>query len=80
MQKLLLAAGVPMVFLGVLVAVEIPGMGWLGFALPVMFFAWLLRQMQRAPVAPPDSPAPVITPAEPGEMVDAIFPGDPPRV
>lgn len=78
MLKLLLAVGVPLAFLGVLVAVEFPGVGWIGLALPIGFFVWLLRQVQHAPAAPPDPLAPAITPAEPGELVDAIFP-DPPR-
>ena len=79
MLKLLLAAGVPLAFLGVLVAVEFPEVGWIGLALPIAFFVWLLRQMQRAPAASADPSVPAITMAEPGEVVDAIFPGDPPR-
>jgi hypothetical protein len=77
MQKLLLVVAIPLVFLCVLVAVENPVLGWLGFVAPVALFVWLLRRMQHAP-APGHDRAPAMAPVEPGDdiVVDAIFDDD----
>ena len=77
MQKLLLVVAIPLVFLCVLVAVEIPALGWLGLVAPVAFFVWLLKRMQHAPTPGHDRP-PAMPPLEPGDdiVVDAIFDDD----
>jgi hypothetical protein len=75
MQKLLLVLAIPLAFFAVLVAIEVPQLGFLGFVVPVAVFVWMLRRLRHAP-APDRGPA--ITPAAPGEVVDAIFDDDVP--
>jgi hypothetical protein len=74
MQKLLLVVAVPLVFACVLVAVEFPAFGWIGFVAPVALFVWLLRRMGNAP-PPPEHERPVVVPAAAADddVVDALF-------
>jgi hypothetical protein len=75
MHKLRIILAIPLAFVAALVAVEFPPLGLLALTVPVAVFAWLVRSMRQAP-APLREP--LFPPADPGEVVDAIFDDDAP--